>query len=37
MVLFPYNFFLFEAFRSNSRKHHNDLGILFLELVPEAL
>ena len=28
---------LFEALRLNSRGHHNNLGILFLELVPEAL
>ena len=37
MALLPYHFFLFEIFRLESRGHHNDLGILFLELVPEAL
>ena len=37
MVLLPYHFFLFEAFRRNSRGRPNNLGILFLELVPEAL
>ena len=26
-----------ESFRSNSRGHHNDLGIIFLEFEPEAL
>ena len=37
MVLWPYHFFLLNAFRSNSRGHHNDLGILFLEFEPKAL
>ena len=37
MVLLPYHFFFFEVFRSNSRGHHSDLWILFLELLPEAL
>ena len=37
VVLLSYNFFLLEAFRSNSRGHHNDLGILFLQLEPHAL
>ena len=37
MVLLPYHFFLLEAFRLASRGHHNNLGILFLELLPEAL
>ena len=35
MVLLPYHFFLFEAFRSNCRGHHNNLGIPFLELVQQ--
>ena len=35
-VLLPYHFFLFEVFRLESQGHHNNLGILFLELLPEA-
>ena len=37
MVLLPYHFFLLRVFRRNSRWHHNDLGILFLEFDPETL
>ena len=37
IVLLPYHFFLFEFFRLDSRRHHNNLGILVLELLPEAL
>ena len=37
VVLLPYHFFLFEVFRLESRGHHNNLGIIFLELLPEAL
>ena len=31
-MLLSYHFFLLKALRSNSREHHNDLGILLLEL-----
>ena len=37
VVLLPYHFFLSEALRLNSRGHHNNLEIIFLEPVPEAL
>ena len=37
MVLLSYHFFLLKALRLSSRGHHNNLGILFLELVPTAL
>ena len=37
MVLLPYHFFLFEVFRLECRGHHNNFGIIFLELLPEAL
>ena len=37
VVLLPNHFFLVEVFRFESRGHHNNLGILFLELVPEAV
>ena len=36
VVLLPYHFFLFEALCLNSRGHPDNLGILFLELVPDA-
>ena len=36
-VLLPYDFFLLKVLNSNSRGHHHHLGILFLELRPEAL
>ena len=31
-VLLPYDFCLLRVFGSNSRRHHNNLGTLFLEL-----
>ena len=37
MVLLPHHFFLLEVFRLESQGHHNNLGILFLEFLPEAL
>ena len=37
MVLLPHHFFLLKAFRRNSRGHHNDLGIVFLEFERKVL
>ena len=37
MAVLSNNFLLLVALRCNSRGHHSDLGILFLELVPKAL
>ena len=35
-VLLPFDFLLLWFFGSNSRGHHNDLGILLLDFRPEA-
>ena len=35
-VLLPHDFLLFRVLGGNSRDHHNNLGILDLELGPDA-